>query len=49
MMASYLGYMSETIQYRNNIGFKQTTNAFNTCNGDGLVLSNGREFYTQVG
>lgn len=49
MTASYVGYMSETIEYRNNIGFKQTTNAFDTCNGDGLVLSNGKDLFTQVG
>jgi hypothetical protein len=35
-----VGYLIETIEYRNNIGFRATVNAFNFC-ANATVFSDG--------
>lgn len=44
-MINGVGILAECIEYRNNIGFRVSLNAFGTCTGTGRVFSNGKSLY----
>ena len=44
-MINGVGILAECVEYRNNIGYRVTMNAFGTCTGTGRVFSNGKNLY----
>ena len=46
-MINGVGILAECVEYRNNIGFRVSLNAFGTCTGTGRVFSNGKSLYVQ--
>lgn len=46
-MINGVGILAECIEYRNNIGFRVSLNAYGTCTGRGTVFSNGQGLFVQ--